>query len=505
MRIFAPQKTLMPSHFYHTIKKVLLPFLFIFLTWGFSSCKKDVIGEDPGITLSFSQDTVFFDTVFTSIGSITKYLTVRNTSDQRIRISSISLAGGNASPYQINIDGDAVFEANDAEIAAHDSMYIFIRTTVDPNNVNSPFVVSDSIIFHTNGNRQVVDLVAWGQNANYILADTYIPGYPKFKIIAREFETVTWTAEKPYVIYGFAVVDSNALLEITRGASIHFHNNGGLWIYKGGTLKVKGTADSPVTFQGDRLEPFFRDLPGQWDRIWLNESSQDHEIDHAIIRNGFIGLQAETLQGKMGGKLVLSNTRIENMSGFGILTRYFDMTAFNNVVVNCGQYLVALTWGGTYDIRHCTFANYWSQSVRVTPAFVLNNYFADQENNIYAFDFDAYFGNCILYGRNQEEMLYSFDNSASFNYFLDHCLLQTEQDYNDPAHYLNCLNDQDSIFLDYLNNNYTLDTLSPAIDMGNPTVISLSPFDLKRDILENPRDTDLPDLGAYEFVKPEEE
>jgi hypothetical protein len=314
---------------------------------------------------------------------------------------------------------------------------------------------------------------------------------------------VTWTGEKPYVIYGFAVVDSNAVLKITEGASIHFHNNSGLWVYKGGTLKVQGAADSLVTFQGDRLEPFYKDLPGQWDRIWLNESSNDHEINYAVIRNGFIGLQPETLQSQMGGKLILSNTRIENMSGFGILTRLFDMVAYNNVVVNCGQYAVALTWGGNYDIRHCTFANYWSQSVRVTPSFVLNNYFMDQENNIYAFDFNAYFGNCILFGRNQEEMLYSFDNGASYDYFLENCILQTQEDFTDPAHFSNCLNNQDSIFLDYLNNDYRLDTLSPAIDKGNPQVLSTSLYDLTRDILENSRETELPDLGAYEFVKPD--
>jgi len=493
----------MTISFLKNISKTSLFLFIIGITWFLSSCKKDFIDEDNRIKLQFSEDTVFFDTVFTSIGSVTRYLTVRNPSDSKIKISSIGLAGGSNSAYRINIDGEAVMEAKDIEVMPKDSLYIFIRTTIDPTNVNSPFVVSDSIMFLTNGNLQKVELVAWGQNANYILADTYIQGFPRFKIVAHEGESVTWTGEKPYVIYGYAVVDSTAMLTITRGASIHFHNNSGLWVYKGGTLKVNGTADSPVMFQGDRLEPFYKDLPGQWDRIWLNESSQDHEINYAVIRNGFIGLQPETLQSKMGGKLVLSNTKIENMSGFGILTRYFDMVAYNNVVTNCGQYLVALTWGGNYDIRQCTFANYWSQSVRVTPSFVLNNYFTDTADNVYAFDFDAYFGNCILYGRNQEEMLYSFSEKETYSYFFDNCLLQTQENYTDPEHFEGCLNHQDSIFLDYMKNDYSLDTLSPAIDRGSPQVLIASPFDLKRDILENHREADLPDLGAYEFVKPE--
>jgi hypothetical protein len=179
------------------------------------------------------------------------------------------------------------------------------------------------------------------------------------------------------------------------------------------------------------------------------------------------------------------------------------MTAYNNVVVNCGQYALALTWGGNYDIRQCTFANYWSESVRVTPSYVLNNFVTDNEGVVYPFDFNAYFGNCILYGRNDEEMLYSFDDGAPHDYFMDHCILQTKLGYTDPAHYSGCLNKQDSIFLDYLNNDYSLDTLSPAIDAGIPDVLLNSPFDLNRDMLENRREADLPDLGAYEFVKPE--
>lgn len=479
---------------------LLLIILFFALLF---SCQKDPVTLPPGFKLKFSADTVFFDTVFTSLGSTTKSFTVHNTSNQRIAISSIRLAGGEASFYRMNVDGMPGFEIRDMEIAAKDSMYIFLRVTIDPDDQNSPFIVKDSIVFDIGGRFQDVKLVSWGQNANYILADTYIPGFPKFKIVANEFETVTWTADRPYVIYGYAVVDSNGLLQIERGANIHFHNNSGLWIYKGGTLKVRGTVDAPVSFQGDRLEPFYADLPGQWDRIWINEGSIDNEIDHAVIRNGFIGLQLETLQQQMGNQLILSNTRIENMTGFGILTRFYNLTAYNTVVVNCGQYLAAFTWGGHYDIRHCTFANYWSYSVRVTPSIVLNNYFIDEDENVYAFEFQGYFGNSILYGRNEEELLLLGESSAPFNYKFDHCLLQTTLDVSDPDLYPGLIHNTNPMFLDYLAGDFSLDTLSPLIDAGNPDVIQQSLYDLRRDILENPRPEQAPDLGAYEFIHPE--
>jgi hypothetical protein len=467
------------------------------------SCQKDIINQDPDVKLKFSQDTVFFDTVFTSLGSTTQSFTVHNTGKQRINISSIRLAGGAASFYRMNVDGLAAYEVKDVEIESEDSLYIFCRVTIDPTDVRNPFVVSDSIVFEINGNIQDVNLVAWGQNANYILADTYVQGFPKFKIIAHENETVRWTADRPYVIYGFALVDSTGLLEIERGTRIYFHNNSGLWIYKGGTIKAKGSIDAPITFQGDRLEAFYQDMPGQWDRIWINEGSVDNELDYVIIRNGFIGLQLETLQEQMGNSMILSNTRIENMTGYGILTRFYNLTAYNDVVVNCGQYLAALTWGGIFDIRQCTFANYWSTSVRVTPSIVLNNYATDTNDLPYPFEFRGYFGNNIFYGRNEDELLLMGDSGAPFQYQFDHCLLQTTIDVSDQSLYPGCLKNEDPMFVDYLTNNYQLDTLSPLIDKGNPEVISQSFFDLGRDVIETTREKDLPDIGAYEFVKPQ--
>ena len=468
-----------------------------------ASCHKDILNQSPDVRLKFSQDTVFFDTVFTSLGSTTQSFTIHNTGKERIIISSIRLAGGAGSFYRMNVDGISAFEVKDIEIKGEDSLYIFCRVTIDPNDTRNPFVVSDSIVFETNGNIQDVKLVAWGQNANYILADTYVAGYPKFKVIAHANETVLWTADKPYVIYGFAVVDSTGLLEIERGTRIYFHNKSGLWIFKGGTIKAKGTIDSPIMFQGDRLESFYQDQPGQWDRIWINEGSVNNEIDYAVIRNGFIGLQLETLRDQMGNRMILSNTRIENMTGYGILTRFYNLTAYNNVVTNCGQYLAAFTWGGVIDVRQCTFGNYWSASVRVTPSIVLNNYATDTNDVHYPFEFHGYFGNNIFYGRNDDELLLLGDSGATFQYQLDHCLVKTLLDISDQGLYPGCLKNEDPKFVDYLTNNYQLDTLSPAIDKGNPEVIRSSFFDLHRDILGNSRPEDLPDIGAYEFVKPE--
>ncbi|MBI9037536.1 MAG: hypothetical protein JEY97_05325 [Bacteroidales bacterium] len=479
------------------IKKLFIPLSFIIVIGLiFSSCRKDdEINTSPSVTLGFSTDTVIFDTVFSTIGSITKQLKIYNHDNQKIKISSIALASGNSSQYMLNIDGIAATSVADIEIDGDDSLYIFVRVTVNPGDVNSPFVVQDSIVFQTNGNIQDVDLVAWGQDAYYINADTYVKGLPPYKIVAHEFSDTTWDAQKPYLIYGYAVVDSNAVLNINAGAKIHFHDGSGLWVYKGGSIKVNGTENYPVIFQGDRLEEDYSQLPGQWDRIWLNESSKDNVFNYAIIKNGFIGIQAETMQQYMGNQLILNNTIIENMSGMGLFTRYYKITATNDVIANCGIYDIALTLGGDYNFKQCTFANFWRYSIRQTPSLIINNYYLDSADVPHTFDMFTYFGNCILYGSNEEEIVIDSKEAEDFNYLFENTLLKTTLDIEDTDHYMSCLKNLDPLFKDYQSNNYELDTLSPAIDAGNINIAESVPFDIKGESRQQS-----PDLGAYEFV-----
>ena len=229
-------------------------FLFVAVILSVTSCTKDeTFDNSPSTKLSFSADTLIFDTVFSTIGSITGQLHVYNKSSEKIRISSIKLAGGTGSRYSINVDGLPGNEFNDVEIAAKDSIFIFVRITVNPQETNLPFIVTDSIVFETNGNLQDIDLVAWGQNAHFIRWNVDRPNLPKYRLVAGEGVDTTWTNDLPIVVYGYAVVDSTGSLTINAGTKIYFHNASGLWIYKGGSLKVLGNMEEPVYFHFHRL------------------------------------------------------------------------------------------------------------------------------------------------------------------------------------------------------------------------------------------------------------
>jgi hypothetical protein len=462
----------------------------------FTNCRKEEqIYDNADAKLQFSTEIVAFDTVFSTITTSTRQLMVYNPYSKAIKISSITLAGGTQSAFSINVDGKAGVQFTDVEIRPKDSLYVFIQANINPSNQNNPFLITDSIIFRTNGNIQDVDLVAFGQDANFIVADTYRSGLPPYKIVSNVGETVVWDNSKPYVIYGYAVVDSAASLHIQAGAKIYLHKNSGIWIYKGGNLKVNGTKDQKVLFRGDRPEAWYTDAPGQWDRIWINEGSQDNVINHAIIRNSFIGIQAETLENPMGNKLVIENTEIINASGIGLFSRNYNINATNNVIANCGQYCVALTYGGTYNFIHNTIANYWSGSIRQTPAFYFNNYIVSN-NVVYAKNLNLTFANSIIFGNNINEFEMDTIPQSTVNYIFDHSILKTESNFSNNSAFVNCKRNSNPLFRDYATQNFELLPGSPAIDAGNTLYVPFAPNDKN----EVPR-IGTPDMGAFEFSR----
>ena len=128
------------------ISAIFFSFIIMFIV-SVSSCDKDeIINTDSSVKLEFSSDTIIFDTVFTTIGSTTKKLMVYNKEKQKIKISSISLARGQNSPFKINIDGTSATNINDVEIRGGDSLYIFVCVTIDPNKDDNPLIQTDSII-----------------------------------------------------------------------------------------------------------------------------------------------------------------------------------------------------------------------------------------------------------------------------------------------------------------------------------------------------------------------
>lgn len=455
--------------------------LFAVLGLLFSQCRKDVLITDSSADLEFSVDTVLFDTVFTTIGSTTQSFKIYNTHKQPINISSIELTGGSSSIFRINVDGVSGVSHSDLEIAAEDSMWVFVEVTVNPNGSNNPMIVSDAIVFETNGNIQDVDLVAWGQDAYFHVSEVID-------------QNTIWNNDKPHVIYNYVLVDSSADLTINAGTQIHSHYDSELVVYKG-SLHVNGVVGNPVVFQGDRLESFYDQAPGQWKRIWLiraNESS----INHAVIKNAVIGVHMDTLNDNAGNNgLTLTNLKIENMSAAGVFSQTGKITAENLSVLNCGQFAAALTIGGEYNFAHCTFSSYYQQGNRQDPVFLLNNYFEDAFGTTYIYPLtNTRFDNCIIEGSNDEEFVVDMASGGTTDYFFNHCLIKTETEVIDATHFNQIFKNVDPGFIDEFALNVHLEDGAYVIDKGDAAYVSIAGG---LDLDGNVRDGS-PDLGCFE-------
>lgn len=425
------------------------------------SCRRDNFITDADAKLGFSTDTLHFDTVFTTIGSATRSFKIYNRHKDAISISSIQLAGGEVSLFRMNVDGIPGVNFHDIEIPGNDSLYVFVEVTVDPNNDALPYIVEDSIFFTTNGNLQKVNLDSWGQNAHFY--DSYA---------LSDYDTV-WTNDLPHVIYNYLVVDTLRKLTIQEGCRVYVHGNAGIYVL--GTLQVMGTADSNVTIQGDRLESFFKEVPGQWNGIYFIRTSKNNIIQHAVIKNaieainaGYLTTDSTNYNDPLSRPVIeMDHTQVYDNQNIGIFSLNAEISATNCLVYSAGQNTVALTGGGKYNFKHCTIANYSSQYL--TPqsaALAVTNIFVFPDYSFVTTPLEeANFTNCISYGslaENKDLILGNFEGTE-FNYNFQNCFIKTDTSLAD---FDDCFINTDPQFTNINERNYSPDSSSPIIDAG---------------------------------------
>ncbi len=492
-----------------------------------SSCRNDFDFEPSAGNLEFSRDTVYLDTVFTNIGSSTYTLKVYNSSDKDIKIPSIRLGEGENSKYRLMVDGMSGKTFSNVELLAKDSMFVFIETTIDYNeyaNSETTFLYTDKIEFSSINGQQNVELVTLVQDAVFLYPHRDESGiYEELVLgVSEEGEAVrvhgfildendeingnelVWTNQKPYVVYGFAAVPNGKTLEIQEGAKVHFHDSSGIITLVNSSVQVNGTLENPVVFEGDRLEPYFADVPGQWFGIWLTSGSATNSIKNATIKNSAVGLYVQDCA------LELENVQIYNSSNFGIMATTASIDGFNVVVNNAGQSSLACTIGGNYNFTHSTIANYWNKGHRSLPALILDNTYEMPEGFI---PLNAHFENCIVFGSNSIELTLNKAENSVFNYSFTHSLIKfidfNNRFVNDPLY------DFDNVTL-YINSIIAKNSTQNKVDFVNPVLNDLrildtstakgtanSNFSSTNDILGNPRTVPV-DMGAYNFVIIEE-
>jgi hypothetical protein len=500
------------------------------LTLLLSSCRQDFVFEPSNGELKFSRDTVYLDTVFTNIGSSTYNLKVYNKSNKDIKIPTIKLGKTN-SKYRMTVDGMTGIdedgngigdgrEFHDVELLAKDSMYVFIEVTADVASANpTDFLYTDQIQFDSGDNFQKVELVTLIQDAYFLypkiiddqghtemltIGEDEIYGFfldENDPINGNEYE---WNNTKPYVVYGYGAVPNGKTLNIHPGARVHFHADSGLIVGNGGSLKIDGTYENEVIIEGDRLEPDFSDIPGQWGTIWLTDGSTNNEIKHCTIKNSTVGL---LIDNNDGTDVKIENTQIYDASAIGIYAKTAKIRAQNLVINGAGTASLACTLGGDYEFKHCTINNTSSGGRQV--AVLIDNYYTDSATNqqvAYSLQ-KANFYNCIIFGQSTIELSIkkSTDTVVTWNNPLfQKCQIKYNSntanelyDYfmNDTSQVIKNKNPD---FLDPRKNKLMIGNDSDAKDFGNDLSIG-------NDIINTPRVLPNIDLGAYQHITfPEE-
>jgi len=447
--------------------------LFIFIV----SCKKTPFITSGDAFLFTSADTLHFDTVFTATGSVTQSFKIFNANDQKLNISNVEIAGGSASAFKLNVDGAAGISFNNIEVAANDSIYVFVAVNVNPTTRNLPFLLQDSIRINYNGKETIVQLDAYGQNARFLRNATVT-------------KDTAWTSDLPVVVLGALTVNQGKTLTINKGAKIYCHADAAINV--NGTLKSLGEKEEDkIIFRGDRLDDYYNNLPGTWPGITFTETSINNVLNYTEIYNAATALTAANPSLNSNPKLIMNQCIIDNASNAGILAYYSSINAVNCLISNCGSN-IKLAAGGNYNFTHCTVAAYNTNYIfHENPALSISD--ADDNNQI--FPLNASFINSIFYGDDgfvTDEISIQQTGNLLFNILFENVLYKATSTAG--ASFTNSIQNADPGFvnIDYENNIYDFHLLteSPAVNTGKATAVSI-------DLDGNTRDANT-DIGCYE-------
>lgn len=484
---------------------IIVSLLLVAFGGFFTSCNEEKFTADPAYRLSFSTDTIDFDTVFTTIGSATRTLMVRNSNDKGLNIVSVRLASGGNSGFMVNVDGHHGADFTNVEVRKKDSLHIFVEINVDPLQKDNPILIKDSLIFQLeSGLQQDVKLLAYGRDILII----------RGKIIDRD---TTFTSYRPIVVYDSLQVNEGKILTLSKGTGLYFHDKINCLVY--GTLRVEGTVDEPVVLRGDRTDRLFTDVPydrvaGQWGGVHFFESSYDNRLDYVDIHGGTYGIRCDSSDVERT-KLTLVNSVVHNVKGDGLSLKSCKVHVGNSQISNAGKNGVSIV-GGEAEFVHCTIVAFYSWDIRKGVAVYLSN----EENEIVYPLLNADFRNCLITGSGSDELSggRTKDESVPFNYNFTYSLVNTKLDeksdgYEEElSHYLGSMWDdkkdenkkslsRDKNFLYIGKNDYDydfrLDSLSAAVNMA-----------LRKDAEHYPLDrngrnrfNDVgPDAGCYEWM-----
>ncbi len=148
-----------------------------------------------------------------------------------------------------------------------------------------------------------------------------------------------------YIIDGMLVIDGNALLTIDPGVTIMFTGvNGGIIVGDNAGLRMVGTADKPIVFQGPSNNP----NNGSWQEIRIASTRSDNQFEYVQFLRGGSGDASWDGVVHVLGKLSMKHCTVDGSLCNGVSCENSGyLSSFeNNLVKNCSAYPLYYEWLG---------------------------------------------------------------------------------------------------------------------------------------------------------------
>lgn len=438
--------------------------------------------SDPGFTtdvskeLCFSVDTLRFDTLFTTLPSVTKWIKIYNPHKENIRIARIGMLK-DSSVYRLNVDGQSGQSFSDIEIWGKDSLYIAVEMRPVVNGSDCPVKTEDELFFEVNGSRQKIVLSAFTWDAVFLRNQ-------------RIDSDTVFDSRKPIVVYDSLHIMKNVCLRITEGVQFFMHNKSTVVI--DGRLICEGTSHHPILFRGDRFDKSdssvgYDKLSGQWGGLCFRKDAAKSTLSYVEIRNATVGVLIDSMQ-VMDAELILHNSIIHNSSQSALVMRGGILTGRGCLFSNSGSDLMDLQ-GGSMNLLYCTVVNFYPYG---NKGVCMNLNRSGMQVNL---------SHSILWGRKKNELiLRNIPGFVPNDFSADYCLLKGKLPIPESS-LTEILWDIDPQFRTINTESHTFDFRigkHPVLEgFGKAVYIP----DLKTDFWGIERDFDKPMIGAFAPIK----
>ena len=441
-------------------------FYFLLILVACAACQNDDSFSTSQYTLlTFPEDTLQMDTVFSRTASSTYTFWVFNHNSDGIHLQNVRLARKNQTGFRVNVDGSYLdngngSQVNDLEIRGKDSLLVFVELTAVETSQLEPKLVEDQLVFTLeSGVEQKVCLRAWAWDAERI------------SNLTVEKDTVI-ESERPVIVTGSLTVAEGATVTL-RHTTLYFHDQADIQVF--GTLHTEN-----CVMRGDRLDHMFDYLPydrvsGQWGGLHFPETSTDNTLIDTEIRNATAAVVCDSAAvDSLSPRLTMERCIVHNAEGTGVeaVNTYLILKdcQLTNTLGSC-----LAVYGGIAEINGCTLAQFYPFSADRGAALYFTNSWNGEPLPLLKMHCEG----SILTGYEDDVVMgVPVDTLTAFNYHFANTLLRTPKVETADSVYFSDIQwespkdsiqgkkhfkviDEDNLYYDF-----HLDSLSTAIGLG---------------------------------------